>query len=131
MFFRYLQRIGLAIGLFVTCAAQAAETPTPEQMWQVIQQQQRQIQELQAQLASTNVKVEETDQKVEVAGDMIEQASFSSASGAGSWTERTRIGGYGEMHYNNLDSKEELDFHRFVLFFNHDFNDRIELVSEL
>jgi hypothetical protein len=131
MFFIYLRRAGLAIGLSVAITAQAAETPSQEQMWQIIQQQQRQIQELQAQLANTNEKVEQTDQKVEVAGDMIEQASFSSASGAGSWTERTRIGGYGEMHYNNIDSKEELDFHRFVLFFNHDFNDRIKLVSEL
>lgn len=44
---------------------------------------------------------------------------------------RTTIGGYGELHYNALDSKKEIDFHRFVLFFGHEFNDRIRLFSEL
>ena len=49
---------------------------------------------------------------------------------------RTHLGGYGEMHYNNLSngaggSKKELDFHRFVLFVDHEFNDRIRFYSEL
>ncbi len=43
----------------------------------------------------------------------------------------TKIGGYGEIHYNNLDSKKEIDFHRFVLFFGHDFSDRVRFFSEL
>lgn len=43
---------------------------------------------------------------------------------------RTTLGGYGELHYNALDSKKEIDFHRFVLFFGHEFNDRIRLFSE-
>jgi len=100
-------------------------------MWRIIQQQQRQIAELQAQLASTSARVDETDQKVEVAGDMIEQVSANvTTSDYGSFGD-TRIGGYGELHYNDLDSKEEIDFHRFVLFFNHDFTDNIHLVSEV
>jgi hypothetical protein len=44
---------------------------------------------------------------------------------------RTTIGGYGELHYNALDSGKEIDFHRFVLFVGHEFNDRIRLFSEL
>jgi phosphate-selective porin len=50
---------------------------------------------------------------------------------------KTSIGGYGELHYNNLenqgdaDDKDEIDFHRFVLFFNHEFNDRLRFFSEL
>lgn len=50
---------------------------------------------------------------------------------------QSRIGGYGELHYNNLNGrggasdKEELDFHRFVLFFSHEFNSRIRFNSEL
>lgn len=50
----------------------------------------------------------------------------------------SHFGGYGEMHYNNLENKkssgvdkDELDFHRFVLFFGHDFSDRIRFFSEL
>ena len=48
----------------------------------------------------------------------------------------TTIGGYGELHYNNLDNdagteKKEFDFHRFVLEFGHDFNDQIRFFSEV
>ncbi|MEO1962790.1 MAG: porin, partial [Cycloclasticus sp.] len=49
----------------------------------------------------------------------------------------TTLGGYGELHYNNLSGKggasdkDEVDFHRFVLFFGHEFNDEIRFFSEL
>ena len=47
------------------------------------------------------------------------------------------LGGYGELHYNNLSGsggagdKEEIDFHRFVIYFGYDFNDRIRFTSEV
>lgn len=47
------------------------------------------------------------------------------------------IGGYGELHYNNLSSdvedkdKKEFDFHRFVLEFGYDFTDKIRFFSEV
>ena len=47
------------------------------------------------------------------------------------------LGGYGELHYNNLSGsggasdKNEMDFHRFVLFFSKEFNDRVRFNSEL
>lgn len=50
---------------------------------------------------------------------------------------KTSIGGYGELHYNNLNGeggatdKKEIDFHRFVLFFGHEFSDKIRFFSEL
>ncbi len=44
---------------------------------------------------------------------------------------QTRIGGYGELHYNDLDSGSEMDFHRFVLFFNHEFDEDIRFYSEV
>lgn len=43
----------------------------------------------------------------------------------------TSIGGYGELHYNNLDSGNQMDFHRFVLFFNHEFTEDTRFFSEL
>lgn len=50
----------------------------------------------------------------------------------------TRIGGYGELHFNKLDNnksggtdKNEIDLHRFILFVGHDFNKDIRLWSEL
>ena len=101
------QLLALTATLLVFSTGQAAEAPTPEQMWEIIQQQHQQIEALQRQLDQTSqktdeidVKVAETDQKVELAGDMIEQAALSSASSGSS----TSIGGYGELHYNNLDS---------------------------
>lgn len=50
--------------------------------------------------------------------------------------QRTHVGGYGELHYNNLqevdgDKVDKIDFHRFVLFFGYDFSDRVRFVSEL
>jgi len=50
--------------------------------------------------------------------------------------QKTTIGGYGELHLNMVkpdgDSfSSRLDFHRFVLFFAHRFNDRFQFYSEL
>lgn len=73
-----------------------------------LEELQRQIREQQAQLDALAAQLDDT-------------ATVS----------RTTIGGYGELHYNALDSKKEIDFHRFVLFIGHEFNDRIRLFSEL
>ncbi|MBE9561197.1 MAG: porin [Proteobacteria bacterium] len=50
-------------------------------------------------------------------------------------TSDTTVGGYGELHYNNLSGpdgaeKKVLDLHRFVIFVNHEFNDDIRFFSE-
>jgi hypothetical protein len=63
-----------------------------------------------------------------------------SQSGGASLSDKTTIGGYGELHYNNFSGdtatggardKDEIDFHRFVLYFGHRFNDWISFKSEL
>ncbi len=42
------------------------------------------------------------------------------------------ISGYMDFHYNNRQDEDAiLDFHRFVLLFNHSFSDRIRFVAEL
>ena len=59
--------------------------------------------------------------------------AYLNKSGGGStgrWYDKTSLGGYGELHLNQGD-KEQIDFHRWVLFLNHSFNDRIKLFSEL
>ncbi len=115
--------------LLSTQALSAAEMPSAEEMWRIIQEQQREIQSLKnAQQA--------TDEKAEAAVVAVENQS-STRGGSAAWAENTQIGGYGELHYNNLDGeggasdKDEIDFHRFVLFFGHQFNDRIRFFSEL
>ena len=51
---------------------------------------------------------------------------------------RIQFHGYGEVHYNNPQTGtmssgagNELDFHRFVLLFNHSFSDRLRFIGEL
>ena len=42
------------------------------------------------------------------------------------------ISGYMDFHFNNAEFQDPvLDFHRFVLLFNHSFSDRVRFVSEL
>jgi hypothetical protein len=94
---------------------------------------------LKKQVAQAGNRIQETNIRVEATADMVEQqASPARQSLASSWTERTRLGGYAEMHYNNLDNdrdqgsdKNELDFHRFVFYVSHQFNERTRFFSEL
>lgn len=77
-----------------------------------------------AQLKQTQQQIEATSLVVEEMGD--------SAFNMPAWYTNTSIGGYGELHANfNNGADNEIDFHRFVLFFNHEFNDWISLFSEL
>lgn len=81
-------------------SAAASQSPSNEVLYEIIQAQQAQLDALQ---------------------------NNSSEAGSG----RVSIGGYGELHYNSIeDADDEIDFHRFVLFFGYDFNDRIRFFSE-
>ena len=63
--------------------------------------------------------------------DRIYEAGETSSVGD-NWWERSHLGGYGEMHLNLVSGGDNtLDFHRWVLFLNHRFNDRITFNSEL
>ncbi len=129
---------GLVFGLF-TMQAAAASTPTLEEMWAIIQQQQTEIAQLKAQLASADEEIKETGVKVEATASRVEEGiAAGGQSLASSWTERTQIGSYGEMHYNNLTDKndtggdkDELDFHRFVFYLGHEFSDTTRMFSEV
>jgi len=78
-------------------------------------------------------EIKQTDLKVDATAESIESISSTPET----FLQKTHIGGYGELHYNNLQGdggasdKSELDFHRFVLFLNHDFSDSIKFNSEL
>lgn len=58
-------------------------------------------------------------------------SAVEGGSSSNGWWDKTSVGGYGELHYNNTESSDKLDFHRFVLFVNHDFTDKISLFTEL
>lgn len=75
-------------------------------------------------------KIKRLEAELNSLADVVEQQQEEKS--AGSFMNRTKIGGYGELHYNDIDGSDaEIDFHRFVLFFNHEFNDRVRLFSEL
>lgn len=140
-----LKKGALTLGLMILGISTAyAAAPDSEEMWKIIQQQQKLIQQLQQKLEQTDQKVEVTEQKVEETAQEVEAAAeafetVSTSSGSG-WWEKTTIGGYGELHYNNLsddndtvggdDARNRVDFHRFVLYFGHEFNDRLRFFSE-
>lgn len=116
--------------LGASLTATAGDLPSREEMWRIIQQQQQQIEALQKDAQSSTVRIEEANQKASAAVEVAEE-SQKSVSSAASWASRTQLGGYGEMHYNNLDSKKEVDLHRVVLFLNHQFTDDVRFVSEI
>ena len=84
-------------------------------------------------MAASNPEIEELRQQINALAQQVEDSKASSKS-------NTTIGGYGELHYNNLKTtqpgqadseKKEIDFHRFVLFFGHEYNDDIRFFSEV
>lgn len=105
-------------------AHQAVAAPSTEEMWEIIQQQQAEIQRLKQQ-------VKQTDQKVEMTADAVEKTSSSSASASG-WAAKTKIGGYGEHHFNHIDNKDDkVDAHRFVAYISHQYTDKVKFFSEI
>jgi len=72
-------------------------------------------------------------ERIDASLDLIE----NTRTGHGSKNGSTSTGGYGELHYNNLNGLggaadlNEIDFHRFVLFFGHEFSKDIRFFSEL
>ena len=120
-----INTIALAIAGLLTSSTVFAAGPTNQELMDLLLKQQAQIQELQRRLGKTDEKVEETDQKVEATVVAIEETLNQTSSSS------TKIGGYGELHYNNIEDDKTIDFHRFVLFIAHEFTDSIRFVSEL
>ncbi|MCS6244599.1 MAG: porin [Opitutus sp.] len=130
---------GVAAGVsaLLSGAAMADTLPSAEEMWALIQKQQKQIDELSRSLATATERTAQVDartksveQKVEATSAHVESLATETAGKGGGLIEGTTIGGYGELHYNSGPT-DMIDFHRFVLFVNHDFNEKMRLVSEL
>ncbi|HED33201.1 MAG TPA: porin [Gammaproteobacteria bacterium] len=107
---------------------------------------------LQQQLDALKAENKVIMERLEATADMLESGNISSPapgnmSGADNHASatttrdrtfgthgskgKTTIGGYGEMHYTNTDSTNEIDLHRFILFMGHEFTDKIRFWSEL
>ena len=129
----YCFMTGLFLSLMIApcqAVAQADEIGVLKQQMRALQAQ---LKAMQQKLESIDQDVEENKQAVEVTAEAVESYS----GGQSSFWDKTSMGGYGELHYNNLSAedesndKEQIDFHRFVLFFGHEFTDRLRFFSEV
>ena len=76
-------------------------------------------------MKSLEKRLDETEQRLEATADQVESSTSTSLFA------KTTIGGYGELHYNNYeDTEANVDFHRFVLFFGHEFTEKLRFFSE-
>ncbi len=122
--------LSICILIISSAALAAGDLPSREEMWKIIQQQQKQIDALMSQQQSSAEKIDETVSMVEATADAVDRQQTTRVS-------KTQVGGYGELHYNNLKDKSsgakknEIDFHRFVLFFGHEFNEKTRFFSEM
>jgi hypothetical protein len=127
----------IALLFMMTKTSAESKPPSLEELWKIIQSQQAEIEQLKRQQQNTEHKAVAADEKATTADKKAEAAvvaveeSNARVSAGGNWADKTRLGGYGELHYNNLDSKEEVDFHRFVLSLGHEFTDDIRLFTEV
>ena len=89
-----------------------------------------------AMAASIEDKIDVLQQEIEeLKAQMAKSESSNKAGGIQTFANKTTVGGYGELHYNNYKGgatdKDEIDFHRFVIYLGHQFNDWISFKSEL
>lgn len=129
--------------VFLSIIGIAVSTPsyslTLEDLASRLDQLEKQNQSLQQENTDLRKMINNTDQKAEAAVAATETIADSSSGlqKLANFADKTTLGGYGELHYNNLSGKggasdkDEIDFHRFVLFFGHEFNDDIRFFSEL
>lgn len=105
------------IGLFASTAVTANDDT--DELRKIIAEQQKILKSLEKRL-------DETEQRLEATAEQVETTTVASSA------SKTSIGGYGELHYNNYeDTDAEIDFHRFVLFFGHEFTDKLRFFSEI
>lgn len=65
-------------------------------------------------------------------GQVLQAQTPREDEGSGSVSRTGPISGYMDFHYNDWQREDPvLDFHRFVLLFNHSFSERVRFVAEL
>jgi hypothetical protein len=124
--------LALAVLSALSTSAMAAD-PTNAEIMQMMKEMKEEMADLKKE--NENLKGEVSD----VAGsvDAVADATDEAIKAQVKLSNKTTVGGYGELHYNSLrdqkgdSNKDQMDFHRFVLFVNHEFNDKMRFVSEL
>ncbi len=128
----YCFMTGLFLSLMIAPCQAVAQADEIDVLKQQMRALQAQLESMQQKLEAIDQDVEENKQAVEVTAEAVESYS----GGQSSFWDKTSMGGYGELHYNNWsrdsgNNFRQLDFHRFVLFFGHEFTDRLRFFSEV
>ena len=116
--------IGGLLGCLGVMPAVMAQTAV-EELQERITEQEKEIERLKK-------KDRQLEQQMESTTSYVEKTAATAGG-----RSRTTIGGYGELHYNDWENQKDdsdfsqIDFHRFVLFFGHEFTDRLRFFSEL
>ncbi|NKB32271.1 MAG: porin [Pseudomonadales bacterium] len=138
---RSKQSLSLIIGSICVAMSSTAlgqnNEPSVAELWEIVQRQQQELELLREELDSARnqtqtvvVQALENSERIEAVGEVLD----SPQSRGSSWTDRTTIGAYGEVLYNDQTSSsstKELDVQRFVIFLNHEFNESLRFNSEL
>lgn len=117
--------------LFIFSAS--ANTPTNEEIYQMMMELKKEIAELKAE----NKKLKESVEVVEESVDDVVIATDEAIKAQEKKASKYSWGGYGELHGNWLDDQkgsddtDQMDFHRFVLYFNYEYSEKLRFVSEL
>lgn len=124
--------LALAVLSALSTSAMAAD-PTNAEIMQMMKEMKEEMADLKKE--NENLKGEVSDVATSV--DQVADATDEAIKAQVKLSNKTTLGGYGELHYNSLrdqkgtGNKDQMDFHRFVLFVNHEFNDKMRLVTEL
>ena len=137
-------RTPLMAALLAAATTVNAAEPVTADVQALIEAQQKQIELLQQQLNATQATLNELAKQVQQNTSASTEANEKAEILADNFDSQpayvepaTKLGGYGELHVNLLEDQvtgedfNQLDLHRFVMFFQHDFNDRLRFNSEL
>ena len=124
--------LALAVLSALSTSAMAAD-PTNAEIMQMMKEMKEEMADLKKENENLKGEVSDVATSVEQVADATDEAIKAQVK----LSNKTTLGGYGELHYNSLrdqkgdSNKDQMDFHRFVLFVNHEFNDKMRLVTEL
>jgi hypothetical protein len=117
----------VALAVAGTFSASAVAAPSNAEIYDMMQEMKQELKILKAE----NNKLKGTVEDVAVSTDEAIKAQIKIAN-------KSYWGGYGEIHGNWLEGDtagtadtDKIDFHRFVLFFGHEFRDDLRFFSEL
>ncbi len=118
------KNIIITLSAFFTLSVATPTLAADDALLARIAQLEAQVQQLITLVQTNNANTTNQQAQIDEVANQVESTAENDS--------KTTISGYGELHYNNRDDgDDEIDFHRFVLEFGHEFNDTTRFFSEL